>query len=237
MKQIASILRNVYVKLILSCLITPLTSASLCLGNEDMRKKIAALNAGWSIHSLAVGDLNYDRRPDVAAILNKYEKKGDNETSTAKLEVYFSEPGGKLTLKTSAANAVCSQCGGMKGDEIPYSIAIKKGLILLSYFGGSRNVYSSQTKWRFQKDDFYLIGVVTSSTDTLADVGMVRSSTTDVNVSTLTAIKTVETVTSVTQKNGAVTKSQSSKCKISNAFQKMILSRHSSQDFEAPSCI
>jgi len=62
---------------------------------------------------------------------------------------------------TSSTAIMESESGGMMGDGFD-GIEIKKGVLSVFHWGGSREKWSYEHKYRFQDDDFYCIGATTS---------------------------------------------------------------------------
>jgi hypothetical protein len=146
----------------------------------------------WKAESTAEGDLNGDGAPDSARVLSR-EVDGALE---AKLAVSLSTAGGPPTL-VEAPKAVCVQCGGVKGAPVPFEVEIDaaRGVLSLSYFGGSREVRGQTTKWRHQGGELTLIGVTEAVTDTFPEgVGAIASVEWDVNLSTRQMTETVDRV-------------------------------------------
>jgi len=57
---------------------------------------------------------------------------------------------------------MCKRCGGAFGD--PFNdISITAGVLTVDHFGGSNWKWSFNHKFRYQNDDFYLIGKTSNS--------------------------------------------------------------------------
>src|SRR6185436_5039339 len=79
-------------------------------------------------------------------------------------------------LHTKAPKAVCVGCGGPKASftDVLGSPAINaKGILGMTYEGGSREMWTMLYKWRYdaKSDRFLLIGETSDYADTLADDG------------------------------------------------------------------
>lgn len=147
---------------------------------------------GWTRESRAEGDLNGDGAPDSAEVLSR-ERDGALE---GKLTVQLTAKGGPPTV-IEATKAVCARCGGVKGAPIPFEVEIdgERGVLSLSYFGGSREVRGQTTKWRLQGGELTLIGVTEAVTDTFpSGEGAIASVEWDVNLSTRKMTETVDRV-------------------------------------------
>ena len=140
---------------------------------------------GWKIHQHVRGNLNGDIDDDAAAILSK-PAEGTDANGQALLVVYLDDGHGGYKLHTKAANAICVGCGGPKAamGEPLGEIAISKGLLHVTYEGGSREVFSDELKWRLdtKKNKFLLIGETRRVTDT---VGEDSDVTLDINYTAL----------------------------------------------------
>ncbi|RYE24524.1 MAG: hypothetical protein EOP51_07070 [Sphingobacteriales bacterium] len=114
---------------------------------------------GYDTLGTAVGDLNKDGKSDmVIAVFNvkKEEKPGEDEVPRI-LIVAFNTGSGYRTVFKGDNLLLCKQCGGMFGD--PYAgVYIDKGVLSISHYGGSSWRWSIDQKFRFQNNDFYLIG-------------------------------------------------------------------------------
>ncbi|HVE61571.1 MAG TPA: hypothetical protein VNA26_07115 [Chitinophagaceae bacterium] len=113
--------------------------------------------------SLTKGDLNKDGFADaVLAVFHKMEKddlENMNVDSVPPrlLIVLFGSKSGYAEAAKSANALLCKYCGGVFGD--PFNgISIEKNVLRISHYGGSAWRWSSDHLFRFQKNDFYLIG-------------------------------------------------------------------------------
>src|SRR3954471_10387226 len=69
----------------------------------------------------------------------------------ALLVVFLGGPDGKLRLHTQVPKAVCVGCGGAKGsfDSVLGELSITpKGVLVVTYEGGSREMWTATYKWR-----------------------------------------------------------------------------------------
>jgi hypothetical protein len=124
------------------------------------------------VHREAAGDLNGDGKPDFAAILSKPAEATD-ENGQALLIVYLNDGKGGYKLHTKSAKAICVGCGGPKAamGEPLGELAISRGLLHITYEGGSREVFEDELKWRLdaKKNKFLLIGETRRVTDTVGE--------------------------------------------------------------------
>jgi hypothetical protein len=203
----------------------------------DIWATVQAATMGFVESGDATGDLNGDGIPDVAVLLADKAMKEDAADKPLALRVYFADKSGKLTLATEAPKAACLGCGGVKGGDAPYTLEIKKGVLSLTYDGGSRETESYTTKWRYQHGDFELVGIHEVQMDTLAgDKGMIRSIERDVNVSTLKMEETVSTVVSSTPDGEIKTTEKKHKCAVPPEYKGRKLKSADNSDFTVPKC-
>lgn len=142
---------------------------------------------GWKIHQQVRGSLNGDIDDDVAAILSK-PAEGNDVNGQALLVVYLDDGKGGYRLHTKARKAICVGCGGPKAamGEPMGELSISKGLLHVTYEGGSREVFSDELKWRLdaKRNKFLLIRETRRVTDTLGDA---PDETLDINYAELRA--------------------------------------------------
>ncbi len=138
-----------------------------------------------------MGDFNSDHVEDFAVSLIKPSP----EPSSGKLPmiaVFFGNGKGEFALQTQAPKATCVDCGGMKGPgpDVPLGTleVLKNGILAIKSEGGSREVWSDITKWRWDKNSkqFLLIGETYTSFDSIVGSNEIL----DVNFSTLRAENT-----------------------------------------------
>ncbi len=135
---------------------------------------------GFSVFEKVAGDLNGDGVVDYVATLWK------NHLRTAPVVVYFGNGKGDFILQTKAPVANCFWCGGMKGtpnEPIGRLSINNKGILVMTFKGGSREVWTDVLKWRFDKKqkEFFLIGETYTSVDNFGEEPTER---TDINYST-----------------------------------------------------
>ncbi len=137
---------------------------------------------GWVVESSLQGDLNGDKTPDVVAVLIQ---EGDGDRSRALLWLHGAEKG--FTLVDSNVGLVaCFSCLGMKGGDAKPDLEIKKKVLIVTQWGGSRESYGATHRFRLEKGVVRLIGVDHSDMDTMTGAG----STTSENL--LTGLTVVE---------------------------------------------
>lgn len=101
------------------------------------------------------GDLDNDNIKELVVVFNT--KSTENENVPRELRIYKKRNKKWINWKNSEQALYGSREGGMVGD--PYAgIEIKNGILLISHFGGSSWKWGHTDKYRFQNEDFYLIG-------------------------------------------------------------------------------
>ncbi len=187
---------------------------------------------GYTLHDSVTGDLNKDTITDVVAVLTK--SKGEETLVT--LRVFHGTKDGKFTLAVDAPKAVCWQCGGMKGGDVPTTLEIAKGVLILYYNGGSRFTYSTTTKWRSQNGDFQLIGVTQALYDTMGmELGKYQAIIRDANVLTLKMDETADLIVGVKGED-VITKVEKTTCAVDAKFKSMALRDFNQAEFSEPKC-
>lgn len=108
------------------------------------------------------GDLNKDGINDVAMVIEEINKPTEGAPKRALL-MALGKGNGSYTLSVIAENAVLkSDEGGVWGDPLE-GVSIDRGSVLISFYGGSNWRWYSAYRFRFQDDDWYLIGATIGS--------------------------------------------------------------------------
>lgn len=138
--------------------------------NHDIKSLVPS---GWHIlvardkPTSAEGDLNNDSIPDIATVIEKNETTQDGNAPPRSLLIAFGIGNGEYTLSIIADNAVLrANEGGTFGDPFD-GIVIDRGSVVLSDLGGSRWKWSDKYRFRFQNNDWYLIGQTQTDHDGL----------------------------------------------------------------------
>ncbi len=124
--------------------------------------------AGYDTLATATGDLNKDSVSDVAMVLfNKLEdsddSKMDPDSLPARLLIILFKKGNQYSLAGKSDSAIlCKGCGGVMGDPFA-GIYIKRGVLVIDHFGGSAWKWSYTHRFRYQDNDFFLIGKTSNS--------------------------------------------------------------------------
>lgn len=126
---------------------------------------------GWHILEQAVGDLNKDNLPDLAVVIEsdvtvKNLKETDNDQNPRILWVAFKQTDGSYKLSVQSNESILlSNEGGVFGD--PWAgLVIERGTLLVQFYGGSADRWGYDYRWRFQNNDWALIGATYTSAST-----------------------------------------------------------------------
>jgi hypothetical protein len=126
---------------------------------------------GWHLLYQTEGDLNKDQLSDAAFIIEgDTEVKNLKEDNTAKpriLAMVFKQNNGDYVLSTQANDFIMlSNEGGILGDPLA-DIQIQRGSVLVSFYGGSSDRWGYDYRFRFQNNNWFLIGATYLSHSTL----------------------------------------------------------------------
>ena len=126
---------------------------------------------GWYIHEKAEGDLNKDNLPDLAVVIEadkpvKNLKEADNEQTPRLLFVAFKQADGSYKLSIQSNESIMlSNEGGVFGD--PWEgLSIERGTLLVRFYGGSSSRWGYAYRWRFQENDWFMIGATYTASST-----------------------------------------------------------------------
>lgn len=187
------------------------------------QEEIETLSPGWKVASFAQGDLSLPGANDIAAIMTQDDSK-------ISLQIFFRDGSGKLNLKAQFPTAVCINCGGAKSGPIPFGIQIKNNVLIIDKFGGSREFFQKTTKWRYQNNDFSLIGLEEKVQDSQAQgTNSLVMIDRDVNILSL---KMNETIQRLNAKNKKITKTSS--CAVDKKYAEYTLSKFDSDNYNIP---
>lgn len=108
------------------------------------------------------GDLNKDGIQDVALVIEKLENPKDQAPERALL-IAFGNQDGTYTRSIIADKAILkADEGGVWGDPLA-NLAIDRGSVVVSFYGGSNDRWYGNYRFRFQNGDWYLIGATVGS--------------------------------------------------------------------------
>lgn len=134
------------------------------MSSELKKDLLSLIPDGWRIlervegkPEKAEGDLNKDGIDDIAVVIEEIRESGD-VTPSRMLLIAFGNNDNTYTLSVKAENAILkSDAGGVWGDPLE-NISIDRGSILINFYGGSNWRWYSSYRFRFQDNDWYLIG-------------------------------------------------------------------------------
>lgn len=118
--------------------------------------------SGWGVlHKeepiIAKGDLNKDGIPDVAAVIEQVKSETDKAPQRALL-IAFGTKDHSYTLSIISDKVILkADEGGIWGDPFE-SLSIDRGSVVISDYGGSNWRWYHKYRFRFQENDWYLIG-------------------------------------------------------------------------------
>lgn len=150
------------------CAIVVAAQKNVLAGIPDTGASPAAfIPKGYDTLETARGDLNKDGKADIVlALQSDAERDYSFETETAQnpdelparilLVLLKQEKGYRLVAKTDEV-LLCRHCGGIYGDPFA-GISIEKGILVVEHYGGSAWRWGYTHKFRWQKNDMYLIG-------------------------------------------------------------------------------
>ena len=126
---------------------------------------------GWHILEKAEGDLNKDNLPDLATVIEtdkpiKNLKEPEMEVPPRILFVALRQTDGSYQLSVQSNESILlSNEGGIFGD--PWAgMTIERGTLLIQFYAGSSDRWGYDYRWRFQNNDWYLIGATYTSSST-----------------------------------------------------------------------
>lgn len=142
------------------------------VGNKENHNETgidAIIPDGWKILekyqgelAIAEGDLNKDNIPDIAVVIEKKISE-EEEAPPRALLIAFGTSNGSYELSIIADNVMLkADEGGIWGDPFD-ELSIDKGSVLVSDYGGSNWRWYNKYRFRFQDEDWYLIGVTVGS--------------------------------------------------------------------------
>ncbi|MDF2925802.1 MAG: hypothetical protein K0R57_4716 [Paenibacillaceae bacterium] len=134
----------------------------------------------------AEGDLNKDGIPDMAIIIEKTE---DSIEASRSLLIAFGTKEQTYLLSILAEHVILSESeGGVFGDPFD-SMEIDRGSVVVSDYGGSNVRWYHKYRFRFQDNDWYLIGATTGTNYLISDAIGMGNSEDDYNLLTGDFIK------------------------------------------------
>jgi hypothetical protein len=122
---------------------------------------------GWNIEAQSLGDLNGDKRTDVALTLRQANSSAEEIGGAERrrgLLILLRQHDGRLRRAAFTERLLqCSTCGGAfyGVTNAPAKVTILKGILIVMQERGSRNVVEQTFRFKYDSrtDKFWLIGV------------------------------------------------------------------------------
>ncbi len=115
---------------------------------------------GFKVLGSAKGDLDKDGQAEQAVV---YDTPREGDMGTERELHIFKLKEGKWELWHKASGVVLgSQQGGVMGDPFK-EVKVENGSVVLSHFGGSRSKWHYTHRFRFQNNDWQLIGATVNN--------------------------------------------------------------------------
>ena len=122
---------------------------------NSAQKVVNFIPQGYKLLKKAEGDLNKDKLTDTAIVV---EDKAGNRV----LLILFAKKNKSFSLASSTQSVLCRECGGVFGDPfndgMGDALKIEKGVLVIGHYGGSCYRWGFTDRFRFQNNNFYLIG-------------------------------------------------------------------------------
>jgi len=109
---------------------------------------------GHTVEDTAMADFNNDGLRDIVVVSGN---KNDPDQNRCLVILAAAKNGYTLSAKSAAA-VLCAGCGGAFGD--PYAgVACRKNILVIHHYGGSAWRWTSDFTFRFQNNQWELIGI------------------------------------------------------------------------------
>ncbi|WP_099191579.1 hypothetical protein [Tepidibacter mesophilus] len=133
-----------------------------CTNKNNINDVSDLIPKGWNILEKVEGDLNEDNINDIAVVIEGTSEVEDGAPNR-ELLIAFGNKDGTYTISTKVESAILkADEGGVWGDPFE-GISIDKGSILISFYGGSNWRWYGKYRFRYQDNDWYLIGATVGS--------------------------------------------------------------------------
>jgi hypothetical protein len=120
--------------------------------------ELVATPAGMTKLAEASGDLDGDGQAEAVAVFDTGKEEEEYGIGTVRELHIFKQKEGKMELlKSFKGPIMSSESGGVKGDPFD-TVMVENGAIVLHHFGGSRSIWKHTHRFRFQDNDWKLIG-------------------------------------------------------------------------------
>lgn len=138
-------------------------SSLIAFGQVPSGPKKSFLPQGWTVFHEASGDLNKDSLEDVAIIIENATPDEYGEKARALLILLKNNKTDDTFQQACRADQVIlgSQSGGLLGDPFS-SMEIKRNVLRIDFYGGSREKWSTTHRYWYKGGAFYVIGATYS---------------------------------------------------------------------------
>jgi len=130
----------------------------------------ALIPKGWRLLGQAQGDLNQDKRPDLALVLASTTEREDNPATWEQpryLAVALATGQSRFQpVLVTSAPVLTHGDGGLLGDPFQ-KISIQRGTLVIDHEGGSRDRWAYTDRYRYQTRTWVQIGRTERTTDSL----------------------------------------------------------------------
>lgn len=134
-----------------------ITIAFLVFSSAIVFAQDIPLPENYIIIDSVLGDLDNDTIKELVVVFDTKKQDDESESVPRELRIYKKINGTWVDWKKSEQALLGSRDGGMMGD--PYAeIKIINGILQITHQGGSSWKWLDTDKYRFQDNDFYLIG-------------------------------------------------------------------------------
>src|SRR5215831_19383679 len=135
---------------------------------ESAESAAALVPKGWRLEqsTLTQVDLNGDGRPDAAFVISN---GGADDPAPVKHVLVLALRGSDGKLHRSVVNDAAvldGDEGGVFGDPFQ-ELKVERGVVVITHYGGSRDRWGFTHRYRFQNQQWTLIGLTLGNTDTL----------------------------------------------------------------------
>ena len=142
-----------------------------------MNELQAHIPSGSKLLDSKIGDLNGDGRPDALLVLDHGNDGKQGAARPRTIVLLVRDAGGQLQVSAQNDKVVpCSTCGGLLGDPYGYARIDKDGFTVVIE-GGSRQRWSSEYKFQYSAQNWYLQKAERSAYDQISEQHMEKTFT------------------------------------------------------------
>jgi len=129
----------------------------------------------WQIIKKTEGDLNKDKLADVVIVIEQEKQNLPlEEVAPRALLIAFQKNNGSYELSIQSDKAILmANEGGIFGDPLE-EISVDKGSLLIKFYGGSNWRWQNIYRFRYQDNDWYLIGATFTDYHTISGDGIIE---------------------------------------------------------------